>query len=153
MNRKILTGIAYVAFISLVILLSTLLWKHHSKNQIHDLPGILNSGRLSVLTDSRSIGFSIKGDSVSGFQYEIVKAFADSLGLELVISEKNDLKDCMDGLNSGDYDIIANFMPVTTEWKQMQFNFTGAWDDNSNAAHPPAPPRKPVSWSSPQACR
>lgn len=118
MNRKILTGIACIAFISLVILLSTLIWKHHSKNQNHDLPGILNSGRLSVLTDSSSIGFSIKGDSVSGFQYEIVKAFADSLGLELVISEKNDLKDCMDGLNSGDYDIIANFIPVTTEWKK-----------------------------------
>ena len=118
MNRKILTWITCVAFISLLILLSTLLWKHHSKNQIHDLPGILNSGRLSVLTDSSSIGFSIKGDSISGFQYEIVKAFADSLGLELVISEKNDLKDCMDGLNSGDYDIIASFIPVTTEWKK-----------------------------------
>jgi len=117
MNRKILIGIAIVTIVALVVLLSTFLMNHHSKNQIHDLPEILKSGRLSVLTDSSSIGFSIKEDKVSGFQYEIVKAFADSLGLELVISEKNDIKDCMDGLGSGAYDIIANFIPVTTEWK------------------------------------
>ncbi len=115
MSRKIQIGIAFVA---LVILFSAFIWIRHSKNQIHDLPGILESGRLSVLTDSSSIGFAVKGDSVSGFQYEIVKAFADSLGVELVITEKNDIKACMDGLNTGDYDLIANFIPVTTEWKK-----------------------------------
>jgi len=113
MSRKILFRIAVVA---LVILLSGFFGMYHSKNKIHDLPNILKSGRLSVLTDSSSIGFSVKGDSVSGFQYEIVKAFADTLGLELVISEKNDLKACMNGINTGDYDIIANLVPVTTEW-------------------------------------
>ena len=115
MSRKIQVELIFVA---LLVLLSTIYWIHHKSNQIHDLPSILKSGRLSVLTDSSSIGFSVKGDSVSGFQYEIVKAFADSLGLELVISEKNDMKACMDGLNSGDCDIIANFIPITTEWKK-----------------------------------
>lgn len=113
MSRKILIGIAFIAFIVLVVAF----WGfHQSKNKVHDLPGILKSGRLSVLTDSSSIGFSVKGDTVSGFQYEIVKAFADTLGVELVISEKNDLKACMDGIRTGDYDIIANLVPVTTEW-------------------------------------
>ena len=114
MNRKIQIGIAFVV---LVVLLSGFYWIHHGRNKIHDLPSIIKSGRLSVLTDSSSIGFSVRGDSVSGFQYEIVKAFADSLGLELVISEKNDIKACMEGLNTGDYDIIANLVPVTTEWR------------------------------------
>ena len=79
------------------------------------MSSIVESGRLSVLTDSSNIGFSVKGHSVSGFQYEIVKAFANSLGLELVISEKNDIKACMEGIKSGDYDIIANLIPITTE--------------------------------------
>jgi len=114
MSRKIQLGIAFVA---LLFLFSAFVWIHNTKKQIHDLPGIIESGRLSVLTDSSSIGFSFKGDSVSGFQYEIVKAFADSLGVELVITEKNDIKACLDGLNNGDYDLIANFVPVTTEWK------------------------------------
>jgi len=119
MSKKIQIGIACVL---LVALFGTFFLIHHSRNKIHDLPGIIKSGRLSVLTDSSSIGFSVKGDSVSGFQYEIVKAFADSLGLELVISEKNDLKACMEGLSTGDYDIIANLVPVTTEWgKNVSF--------------------------------
>lgn len=112
MRKKILIGIAF----AFVVILSTFIWLRYSKSHIHDLPYIIESGRLTVLTDSSSIGFSVKkGDSVSGFQYEIVKAFADTLGLDLVISEKNDIKACMDGLNSGDYDIIASFIPVTTE--------------------------------------
>jgi membrane-bound lytic murein transglycosylase MltF len=90
---------------------------HHKRNKIHDLSSIIEFGRLTVLTDSSSIGFSVKGDSVSGFQYEIVKAFADSLGVELVISEQNDFKNGLEGLINGDYDIIASFIPITTEFK------------------------------------
>lgn len=112
MIRKIQVGIAI-----LIVLLGVMVVVHLKRANIHDLPAILESGRLSVLIDSSSIGFSVKGDSVSGFQYEIVKAFADTLGVELVISKQNDLKASMDGLINGDYDIIANFMPVTTEWK------------------------------------
>lgn len=91
---------------------------HHKQSKVHDLPTIMESGRLAVLTDSSRMGFSTKGDSVFGFQYEIVKAFADTLGLELVISEVNDLASCMKDLKSGNYDIIASIIPQTTEWKE-----------------------------------
>jgi len=112
--RKIQIGVG-LAIVALLV--GVLVFVHHEKSKAHDLPGILDSGRLSVVTDSSSIGFSMKNDSVYGFQYEIVKAFADTLGLELVISEQNDMKTCVNGLINGDYDIIASFMPVTTEWK------------------------------------
>jgi membrane-bound lytic murein transglycosylase F len=105
-------GLAIVVF-----LVGVFVFVHHQKSKVHDLPQILESGRLSVVTDSSSVGFSMKGDSVFGFQYEIVKAFADTLGLELVISEQKDMKTRMNGLIKGDYDIVANFMPITTEWK------------------------------------
>lgn len=107
----IITGAVLILFMSFLLI-------HHRKAKIHDLPDIIESGRLTVLTDSSSTGFSVKGDSVSGFQYEIIKAFADSLGLELVISEQNDLKTGIEDLNSGDYDVIASFIPVTTQWKK-----------------------------------
>jgi membrane-bound lytic murein transglycosylase F len=109
---QIAIGLAITTF-----LVGVIVFVHHEKSKVHDLPEILDSGRLAVVTDSSSIGFSIKGDSVFGFQYEIVKAFADTLGLELVISEQNDLKMCMNGLKNGDYDVVASFMPVSTEWK------------------------------------
>jgi len=114
MMKKIQIGIGLAM---LVILFGVIVFVHQGKTKARDLHKILESGRLTVVTDSSSIGFSIKGDSVFGLQYEIVKAFADTMGLELVITEKHDTKACMDGLINGDYDIVASFIPVTTEWK------------------------------------
>lgn len=110
---------AQIAITSCVIglLFTVVFFVHHSQKHIHDLPYILKTGRLSVLTHSSSMGFSVNGDSVSGFQYEIVKAFADTLGVELVVSDQNDLKASIAGIISGDYDIVANLVPITTEWK------------------------------------
>ena len=115
MRKRIQIGMILAG---LVILFTIIIWVRHNRSQIHDLPSIVESGRLSVLTDSSRMGFSTKGDSVYGFQYEIVKAFADSLGLELVVTEKSDISECVEDLKSGDYDIIANFIPITTEWKK-----------------------------------
>lgn len=83
-----------------------------------DLPYILESGRLTVVTDSGSTGFAFKNDSIYGFQYEMVKAFADSLGVELQISQVNDPKKALEGLLSGEYDIVANAMPITSNLQQ-----------------------------------
>lgn len=117
LNRKVLITLGAAAVV-LLLLVGVFAVVRNKQNEVHDLPSILESGRLAVLTDSSRLGFSVKGDSVYGFQYEIVKAFADTLGLELVVTEKNDLKACIEDLKSGDYDIIARFIPVTTEWKK-----------------------------------
>ena len=115
MNKKIQSGI----IITIIVLMSGfIIWYHYFKTYVHDLPGIMESGRLSVLTDSSRMGFVTKKDSVYGFQYEIVKAFADSLGLELVIANQCDINVCMKDLKSGDYDILANLIPITSEWKK-----------------------------------
>jgi membrane-bound lytic murein transglycosylase F len=98
----------------LILIFAIVVTFHHRRNRLHDLPGIIENGRITVLTDSSRLGFSVKRDSVFGFQYEIVKAFADSMGLELVITKENDLEACMNSLKSGDYDIIANLIPVTS---------------------------------------
>ena len=113
MNKKLQIGIVSGA---LVVLLLVGFWQY-TKHKTPDLPGILENGRITVVTDSTSIGFSVVGDSVSGFQYEIAKAFADSLGVELVVVKENDLKASVEGLTNNDYDLIADFIPVTTEWK------------------------------------
>jgi membrane-bound lytic murein transglycosylase F len=112
-TRKIQVLIAVVITSAIAIFL---LRQIRSKN--HDLPQILESGRLYVLTDSSSLGFCQQDGKVGGFQYEIVKAFADTLGVELVITEENDLKKCVELLKDGDYNLVANMMPVTSEWKK-----------------------------------
>ena len=85
--------------------------------KIHDLEDVVDSGRLIVVTDSSSIGFAVNKDSVYGFQYEIIKAFADSLGVELEISEQNDVQKSIEDLKKGNYDIVANLIPMTSDLK------------------------------------
>jgi len=108
--RFILVGALILVIASVVAL-----WIEAAK--IHDLSDVIDSGRLTVVTDSSSMGFAVEKDSVYGFQYEIIKAFADSLGVELEISEQNDVKKAIEGLKDGEYDIVANLVPMTTELK------------------------------------
>ena len=82
MRIKIQIGIVLIA---LILLFGAILWIKDVRSRIHDLPSIMESGRLSVLTDSSRLGFSVKGDSVFGFQYEIVKAFEFSIGYSKIL--------------------------------------------------------------------
>ena len=111
-KKQIVVGVVALLLVSVFILIV-----NHSSKKVLDLPEIQENGRLSVLIQSNSTGLNVEGGKVSGFQYDIVKAFADTLGLELVVTEENDLKKCIKDLNDGNYDIIAHLIPITTEWK------------------------------------
>jgi len=89
MNRsRIIIASAAMA----IVIIGIVIWIGVSSDSIHDLPEIVDSGRLTVVTEGGSMGFALAKDSIFGFQYEIIKAFADSLGVELQISEQNDTK-------------------------------------------------------------
>ena len=114
--KKQKISIVVVAVLVIVVALVVIIRNTNSK--IHDLPELIASGKLTVVTDSSSNGFALQKDSVFGFQYEIVKAFADSLGLELRISKQNDAQKAINELLNGEFDIIANTMPVTTDYPE-----------------------------------
>lgn len=120
LSRRMFT-IVSVGVVIVIFLIVMLVKNHHSG--VHDLPGILKSGRLYVLTDDSSMGFSVNNDKVGGFQYEIAKAFADSLGVELVITQENDFDKCRELILNGDYNLLANFTPVTVKLKS-EFEFS-----------------------------
>lgn len=82
----------------------------------HYLVNVNNVNRLVVAIDSGSLGYAEMGDSVFGLQYEIVKAFADSMNMELLVVKQNDVKASIEGLLNGEYDIVASLIPTTTEW-------------------------------------
>lgn len=81
-----------------------------------DLNDVLSKGRLVVLADNNCLGYMVEGDSIFGFQYEIVKAFADSLNVELIISGFTDFHEAIRSIEKGDADLLATIMPVTTEY-------------------------------------
>ena len=118
-NNRVLVVVVLIV----LVIVGILYFVKDPKHQKRDLAQIIKSGRISVVTDSSSMGFSLKKDSVYGFQFEIIKMFADSLGVELQISEQNDLEISIAGLITGEYDIVANIVPYTSEFKD-KVNFS-----------------------------
>lgn len=77
-----------------------------------DLDDIIERGRLSVLIESGEHGLSRDSQLVQGFQYEIIKRFADTLGVELVLINQQDVKNGIDELNKGNCDVLVSLKPV-----------------------------------------
>lgn len=116
MKKKIIISILLV--VSLVLLVIVLLPKDGSNKRTRDFKAILALERISVVTDNSFLGFKVSKDSVYGFQYEIMKAFAAKYELELQFSQENDFKKAMTGLLDGDYDVFADFIPMYANLKE-----------------------------------
>lgn len=80
-----------------------------------DYNEIIDSGVLNVVTDYNSIGYFVSGDSVAGFQYEILKALEDDLNVKVNLFLENSLDDNLKGLQSQKYDLIARNIAVNSE--------------------------------------
>ncbi|MGA1976879.1 MAG: transporter substrate-binding domain-containing protein [Bacteroidales bacterium] len=72
-----------------------------------DLDSIMTRGRIVAVTDYNSVDYFIYRGEPMGFNYELLKAFADYLGVDLEIISDNHIDKAMDLLNSGDADILA----------------------------------------------
>lgn len=107
--------------VGLIILLSVIFISRSKKvEQVshRDWIKIKESGRLRVVTEKSSFGFQLKENQVEGFNYEIVRAFADSMGLELEINIVNNLDSAIHGLWEYKFDVMAITIPVTTQMKE-----------------------------------
>ena len=83
----------------------------------YDLPQMKDSGELVVLTLNSSISyFDYRGEPM-GFQYELAKQFAQSLGLKLKVKTGKNTKDLVYMLQQGEGDLIAYPLPVTKQLK------------------------------------
>lgn len=82
-----------------------------------DYAEIAASGILRAVTEYNSISFYADGDTVSGFHYELLHAFAHSKGLKPEITPEMSFSKRLEGVQKGTYDILANSTVVTTEYK------------------------------------
>ena len=83
----------------------------------YDLPQMKDSGELVALTLNSSISyFDYRGEPM-GFQYELAKQFAQSLGLKLKIKTAPDTEELVRMLLDGEGDLIAYPVPMTKEFK------------------------------------
>ena len=72
-----------------------------------DYAAIAKEGILRVATEYNSISFYVDGDTVSGFHYELIQAFAHDKGLKTEITPLMRFEERLEGLSEGRYDVIA----------------------------------------------
>jgi len=84
---------------------------------------IKRSKKLKVAMDYNSINYFIYKGKPLGFHYEIAKAFADYLGVNLEIVVSNNLSNSFKLLESGKCHILATSLAYTEE-RAKKFNFS-----------------------------
>ena len=108
--------------VSVVLVIIIAIWVIVA-HQARDLDDVMDDKTLRVVTEYSSIGYFVEDNQIKGFQYELIKRFADSLGLSLDFTVEPDLQKSIAGVNNGDYDLIMRTLPVTLELKK-ELNFS-----------------------------
>ena len=111
-----------IVVIAMIMLRNTLTRKANHR-EINDYNEIIERGEMNVVTDYNTIGYFISGDTVEGFQYEMINALTKEWGIHINIFLENNLQDNLTGLQEGRYDLVARSVPVNSELKG-NFNFT-----------------------------
>ena len=94
-----------------------------AEESITDLPEILKKGKLVVLAENSSTSYFIYRGKKMGFEYELLKEFADELGLELEVKVVHNLDDMISMLNKGEGDLIAcNYTYTKERLKEIEFS-------------------------------
>lgn len=96
--------------------------ENNSEVQI-DLPEIIKKGKLTVLAENSSTSYFIYKGKKMGFEYELLKLFAEEIGVELEIKVIKNLDSLISMLNRGEGDIIACNYTVTRERNKI-INFS-----------------------------
>jgi len=84
-----------------------------------DMPQIKQRGRLIVATIYNTVDYFVYKGTPMGFQFEMLKDYAEYSGLELEIVVRDDVQEITKMLVEGQCDLIAMNMPVTSVYKQF----------------------------------
>lgn len=82
-----------------------------------DYAAIAKEGILHAATEYNSISFYVDGDTVSGFHYELIEAFARDMRLKIGITPVMSFEERLQGLGEGRFDVIAYDVMTTSELK------------------------------------
>ena len=86
------------------------------------LEKVLESGELRVVSSNGPTTYYEGPNGLTGFEYSLVKGFADSLGLKLVLDNNPDTNAVLDGVVSGQYHLAAaGLTPQESRGKSVSF--------------------------------
>jgi membrane-bound lytic murein transglycosylase F len=83
-----------------------------------DLDEIRQRGKLVALTDYSSTSYFIYRGETMGFEFDMLSAYARSIGVQLQVIVAKNMDSIFDQLNRGEVDIIAANLTVTQERSQ-----------------------------------
>lgn len=88
-----------------------------------DLNDIVKRGKIKVVTDYNSTNYFVYKGRPLGYQFELLQALSNQLGIKLEISVSNNAEKNISDLLNGDIDLIATNFTVTRE-RSNQITFT-----------------------------
>ncbi|QIA06611.1 MltF family protein [Draconibacterium halophilum] len=106
-----------------------------------DLPEILEDGVLNVVTTYSSTSYFLYRGQPMGYEYELLKRFAEHIGVEFRIVISNDFEAMHQMLMNGEVDLIAHGLTVTGKRKEL-VQFT----DYLYLTHQVLVQKKPDNW-------
>lgn len=113
LNKRIFK---YIIIAVIAVLIVSIWPKRKSKPQPHprDYSEIISDGTLKAVTEYNTISYFVNEDTISGFHYELIEAFARSKGLQVEVVPEMSFEKRLRELENGTYDVIAYGVPVTT---------------------------------------
>ena len=106
-----------------------------------DLPEIIKKGKITILAENSSTTYFYYKGKEMGFEFELLKIFADEIGVELEIKVVKNLDSLISMLNRGDGDLIACNYTITRE-RSKDINFSKSFIQTPQVLIQ----RKPEGW-------
>ena len=93
--------------------------KKEKNPELNDLESIKKKGELTVLTLYSSTSYFLYRGEEMGYEYELIKQFAESEGLKTQIVVAENIGKLVEMLQKGEGDIIAYDIPITGDLKDQ----------------------------------
>ena len=97
---------------------------HEHAEERRDWDAIVASGRVRMLTVNAPATYYLWRGELLGFEYEMVRSFAEAHDLELEVIVAGDIGELIDGLANGRGDMIAAGIVPTEQRVEMGLRFT-----------------------------
>ncbi|MDG2106150.1 MAG: membrane-bound lytic murein transglycosylase MltF [Gammaproteobacteria bacterium] len=105
-----------IFFISLAVISLLFIFKDYHPLHKNDYSRILQNNEIKIVTRfGPSDYYEIKSEE-NGYTYDVMKGFADFIGVKLIVITMDSLEDAINALNNREVDILAN-MGITNNVK------------------------------------
>ena len=108
-----------IALLCIMIICAFLLFFLVRKNKVEttcttrDYPQI-EEDTLNIVTDYNPFGYFADGDTISGFNHDVISLLQQYSSLKTKVHLNSDIHACIQGLQTHKYDIIFRNLPVTS---------------------------------------